>query len=137
MCWQESYLSGKVRAITISVPVLTSESSNSKVANGRLLPNISLNHAMASDIDVPLEIDAVSLLNNITFAIRLIKSFSCHLQILVPLSLISCHALPTNRRPLTRKFFVDVFNWLLPSLSQTPLRILNAAYPLGRSVFVV
>ena len=100
--------------------------------------------AMASDFDahLPLEIDAVSPLNNTALLSRLTSDnsfLSCQLQISVHLSLISCHALPPNRRPLTRKFSVDVFNWLPPSLSQTlpwP-RILNAAYPPGPSVFVV
>lgn len=92
---------------------------------------------MASDID-PLEIDAVSPLNDIMAFVssRFMFFLSCQPQTSVHLSLIFCHALPQNQRPLTKQFSVDVFNWLPPSLSQTQPRILNAAYPLGQLVFV-
>ena len=102
-----------------------------------IIPKLST--AMASDIDthLPLQMDAVSPLNNVTLDPRFIYFFpSCQPQTLVHLSLIFCHTLLQDQTPLTKKFFVDVFNWLHPSLSQTQPRILNAAYPPGHLVFV-
>ena len=80
---------------------------------------------------------SVPLIIWLQFNLQIHKFFlSCQPQTSVHLSLIFCHAVPPNRGPLTKMFSVDVFNWLPPSLSQTPPRILNAVYPPGQLVFV-
>ena len=94
---------------------------------------------MASDIEhLPLKIDAVSpsIMHGFVFPDSMFFP-SCQPQTLVHLSLTFCHTLPQNRRPLTKKFSVDAFNWLLLSLSLTPPRILSVEYPPGQLVFVV